>query len=145
MLAVALFVAMVVLVVVPLAMFVVVRATLRLPGQLAIQIGRNQCFDRLIRKPGHDADALLGKECQSALTNSPGDDDLNSLALQPARERPGDMFGRRQRLGAEGCLGRGVHFDQCEVAAATEMRIQAAVFNRNGDFHDSIVCFVIFR
>ena len=140
MVAVALFVTMVVIMVVSM-----VCAPFRLPRQLAVQVGLDQRFDRLIRKPGHDVDALLGKECQGSLANAPRDDDFNPLALQPARERPGDMFGRRQRLGAEGCLGRRVHFDQCKVAAAAEMRIQAAVFNRNGDFHDSIVCFVIFR
>jgi len=77
MMAVALFVAMVVIVAVPMAVFVVVRATLRLPGQLAVQVGRDQHFDRLISKPGHDVDALLSKECHGSLTDTPRDDNLN--------------------------------------------------------------------
>ena len=100
MMAVALFVAMVAIMVVP-----VVSAPFRLAGQLAVQVGRDQCFHRLIGKPGHDVDALLGKERQGSLTNAPGDDEFNPLALQPAGKRTGDMFGRRQRLGAEGRLG----------------------------------------
>ena len=131
MMAVALFVAMVVIMVVP-----VVSAPFRLPGQPTVQVGRDQRFHRLIGKPGHDVDALLGKERQSSLTDAPGDDEFNPLALEPAGKRTGDMFGRGQRLGAEGRLGLGVHFDQCKVAAAAEMRIQATVFNRNGNFHD---------
>src|ERR1035438_10510423 len=97
MMAVALFVAMVVIMVVPM-----VCAPFRLPRQLAFQVCLDQRFDRLIRKPGHHVDALLGKERQGSLANPPRDDDLNPLAPQPARKRPGDMFGRRQRLGAEG-------------------------------------------
>ena len=77
------------------AMFVVVRAPFRLAGQLAIQVGLDQCFDRPSGKPGHDVDALLGKERQGAMTNPPSDDDLNSLTLQPAGKRTGLMFGRR--------------------------------------------------
>ena len=131
MMAVALFVAMVVIMIVP-----VVSAPFRLAGQLAIQVGRDQCFDRLIGKPGHDVDALLGKERQSSLTNAPGDDEFNPLALQPAGKRTGDMFGRGQRFGAQGGFGAWIHLDQRKVAAAAEMRIQAAVFNRNSNFHD---------
>ena len=53
-----------------MAVFVVVRATLRLPGQLAIQVGRNQCFDRLVRRPGHHVDALLSEDRQGSLANA---------------------------------------------------------------------------
>ncbi len=108
----------------------------RFAGQLAVQVGLDQSIDRLIGKPGHDVDALLGKERQGAMANATGDDELDSLTLQPAGKSSRLVFGRRQRFGAEGRFILGVHFDHCKVAAAAEMRIQAAVINGDGDFHN---------
>ena len=144
MMTVTLFLAMVVIVVVPVAVFVVVRATLRLPGQLAIQVGRNQRFDQLVRRPGHHVDALLSKERQRSLADAPSDDNLNPKAVQPPRKRARLMFGRRQRFGTQNGFGVGVHFHNDEFAAAAEVAIKTSVFNRNGNSH-SFVCFVIFR
>jgi len=76
MMAVAVFVAIVVIVIVP-----VVSAPSWLPGQLAVQVGVDQCFDRLVRRPGHHVDALLSKERQRPLTDAPGDDNLNPKAV----------------------------------------------------------------
>ena len=90
MVAVAPFVTMVVIMVVSM-----VCAPFRLPRQLAVQVGLDQRFDRLIRKPGQDIDALLGKERQSSLANPPRDDDFNPLALRPAGCRAQLSIARR--------------------------------------------------
>ena len=139
MMAVAVFVAIVVIMIVP-----VVRATLRLPGQLAIQVGRNQCFDRLLRRPGHHVDALLSKERQRSLADAPSDDNLNPKAVKPPRKLARFMLGRRQRFGMQNGFGVGVHFHNGEFAAASEVAIKTSVFNRNGNSH-SFACLVIFR
>jgi hypothetical protein len=119
-----------------LVVMLVMRAAFRLPGQLAVQVGRNQRFDRLIGNPGHDVDAMPGKDGQGALADAADDDQFDAQALQPAGKRTGNMFGRRQRFGAQGGFGAWIHLDQRKVAAAAEMRIQAPVFNRNSNFHD---------
>ena len=116
-----------------LVVMLVMRAAFRLPGQLAVQVGRNQCFDRLIGNPGYDLDSMPGKDGQGALADPADDDQFYAQALQPAGKRTGDMFGRRQRFGAQG--GAWIHLDQRKVAAAAKMRIQAAVFNRYNNFH----------
>ena len=118
-----------------LVVMLVMRAAFRLPGQLAVQIGRNQRFDRLIGNPSYDVDAMPGKDGQGALADAADDDQLDTQALQPAGKRTGDMFGRGQRFGAQGGFGAWIHLDQRKVAAAAEMRIQAAIFNRNSNFH----------
>jgi len=135
----AVFVAIVVIMIVP-----VVRATLRLPGQLAVQVCRNQGFDRLVRRPCHHVDALLSKERQRSLADAPSDDNLNPKAVKPPRKRARLMFGRRQRFGTQNGFGVGVHFHNGEFVTAAEVAIKTSVFNRNGNFH-SFVCFVIFR
>ena len=118
----------------------VVRAPFRLAGQLAVQVGRNQCFDRLIRNPGHDLDAMLGKDGQGALADAADNDQFDAQALQPARKCSGDMFGRRQSLGAQEGLGVGIHLNNRKLAAAAEMRIKPAVFNRNSNLHNFVIC-----
>jgi len=118
-----------------LVAMLVMRAAFRLPGQLAVQVGRNQRFDRLIGNPGDDVDAMPGKDGQGALADAANDDQFDAQALQPAGKRTGDMFGRGQRFGAQGGFGAWIHLDQRKVAAAAEMRIQAAIFNRNSNFH----------
>jgi hypothetical protein len=118
-----------------LVVMLVVRAAFRLPGQLAVQVGRNQRFDRLIGNPGYDVDAMPGKDGQGALADPADDDQFDAQALQPAGKRPRDMFGRGQRFGAQGGFGAWIHLDHRKVAAAAEMRIQATVFNRNCYFH----------
>jgi hypothetical protein len=118
-----------------LVVMLVMRAAFRLPGQLAVQVGRNQRFDRLIRNPGYDVDAMPGKDGQGALADAANDDQFHAQALQPAGKRTGDMFGRGQRFGAQGGFGAWIHLDHRKVAAAAKMRIQAAVFNRYSNFH----------
>ena len=113
----------------------VMRAAFRLPAQLAIQVGRNQRFDRLVGNPGYDVDAMPGKDGQGALADAANDDQFDAQALQPAGKRTGDMFRRGQRFGAQGGFGGWIHLDHRKVPAAAEMRIQAAVFNRNSNFH----------
>jgi len=119
-----------------LVVMLVMRAAFRLPGQLAVQVGRNQCFDRLIGNPGYDLDSMPGKDGQGALADPADDDQFDAQALQPAGKRTGDMFGRGQRFGAQGGFGAWIHLDDRKVAAAAEMRIQAAVLNRYSNFHD---------
>jgi hypothetical protein len=139
MMAVAVLVAIVVIMIVP-----VVRATRRLPGQLPVQVGRDQRFNRLIRRPGYHADALLSKERQRSLADAPSDDKLNPKAVKPPRKRARLMFGCRQRFGMQNGFGVGIHFHNGEFAAAAEVAIKTSVLNRNGNFH-SFVCFVIFH
>jgi len=140
----AILLAMVVIVVVPVAVFVVVRATFWLPGQLPVQVSRDQRFGRLISKPRHDVDALLSKECQRSLADTSRDDKLNPEAVQPPRKRARLVFGGRQRFGMQNGFGVRIHFDDGKFSAAAEVGIETTVFNRNGNFH-SFVCFVIFR
>ena len=118
-----------------LVVMLVMRAAFRLPGQLAVQVGRNQRFDRLIGNSGYDVDAMPGKDGQGALADAANDDQFDAQALQPAGKRTRDMFGCGKRFGAQGGLGAWIHLDHCKVAAAAEMRIQAAVFNGYSNFH----------
>ena len=122
------------------AALVMVRAPFWFAGQPPVQVGLHQRFDRPIGVPGQNVNAMLGKYGERALANAAHYDDLNSLALQPSGKRAGLVFGRRQRLGAEGRLGRGIHFDQSKMAAAAEMRIQTTVFNRNSNLHNLLIC-----
>ena len=139
MMAVAVFVAIVVIMIVP-----VVSAPFWRPGQLAVQVGLDQCFDRLVRRPCHHVDALLSKERQRSLADAPSDDNLNPKAVKPARKRARFMLGRRQHFGTQNALGVGIRFDDGKFSAASEVAIKTSAFNRNSNLH-SFVCFVIFR
>lgn len=131
--------------VVPVMLVPVVLAPLRLASQLAIHVGRDQRFDWLIGKSGHDVDAMLCKDGKGALADAANDDHFDAQALQPARKYSRLVLGRGQCFGAQDSFGVRVHLDHCELAAAAEMRVQAAVLNGECNFHSSVVCFVGFH
>ena len=81
---------------------------------------------------------MLGKDGQGALTDAADDDQSDAQALQPARKHSRLVLGRGQRLGAQDGLGIGIHLNNRKLAAAAEMRIQAAVFSGNSNSHDYI-------
>jgi hypothetical protein len=77
----AMLMAMMTVLVAMLVVMLVMRAAFRLPGQLAVQVGRNQRFDRLIGNPGYDLDAMPGKDGQGALADAANDDQFDAQAL----------------------------------------------------------------
>lgn len=113
----------------------VVFAAVRLPRQLAIQIGGHQRRDGRTRNTGAHREALLREEGQRPATNAAGNDNLNPLFAEPAREGAGPVFRRGQDCGVEHCLFLRVHLDQGKFVAAAEVTVKAAMFNREGDFH----------
>lgn len=120
------------------AVFVMLRASPGPGRHAAAQVSLDEFFSRFIGLPGHHVDALLGEENQRPLADAPRDDNLNPEAVEPARKRARLMLGRGQRFGTHDDLGVGVHFDDGELAAAAKMRIEAVVFDGNGNFHDYV-------
>jgi hypothetical protein len=132
------FMSMVVMVTMAVVMLVVFTAIRRL-AQSPVKTGFNKGFHRRVGLPGSHLDAVLGKNGKCPVANAAGDDKFDSQALQPTREGTGLMIRRRQSFGAEYRLGVRIHLNHRKLAAATEMRVQASMFNRNSDFHNRVI------
>jgi hypothetical protein len=134
------FMRMMVMVTMAVAMVMLVMLTaVRRLDQATLQTGVDQGFYWRVRLPGSHLDAVLGKYSQRTTANAADDDKLDPQALQPAREGARLMVRRGQSLRVEYCLGALIHLDHRELAAAAEMRVQASIFNRNGNLHSAVI------
>ena len=66
-----------------------VLAPFRLAGQPTVQVRLDHYFDPLIGKPGHDVDAVLGKDGQSALADAADDDQFDAQLCSQRGNTPG--------------------------------------------------------
>jgi hypothetical protein len=111
----------------------VVFAALRRERQLTVEIRRYELFHGCVGNPGAHRDAMLRKVGERALANAAGDDHRDALIAQPTGEGAGLVFRRRHHLGASRYLLPGIHLDQREFSATTEVTVQPTVGHRNRD------------
>jgi hypothetical protein len=104
-------------------------------GQLAGQVGLHQGFDGCRRPTGTHRDAVVGEDLERPPADAPHNDGRDTLLAQPPGERAGLMLGRRDDLRPQDLSRVRIDSNQRELAAATEMAVQAPVFMGNGNSH----------
>jgi hypothetical protein len=107
-------------------MMAVMFAAFRRCSQLAVQIGRRQLFDRRVRKPGPDFDALLRKQLQGTPPDAARNDDTYVLLAQPAREEPRRVRRWYHGSNADNYPLLGVCLHERKFPAAAKMSVKPA-------------------
>jgi hypothetical protein len=72
---------------------------------------------------------------QGPLADAAGDDEFDTQLAQPTRKGSGRVFRGRQHLGVQHGVLSGVHLDQGEFTAATEVPVQTSVLMGYRNFH----------
>ncbi len=124
-----------VMVVAVIVVVAVVCAGVRRRAELSVQVGGDLIFHGAVGESCAHGDAMLGEVVERTPAHAAGDDHLDGLLAQPAWERAGLMFGGGQGFDLQGEAFLGVEVDEGELAATTEVVVQASILNWDGEDH----------